>query len=60
MAKATKKQVQGRGLTSILKESNDGFVSESGEVERWVGKINKDKVNEATQEVIDYLEKLKT
>ena len=43
-----------------LRESNEAHVSEAGEVERWVGKINKDKVNEATQEVIDYLEKLKT
>ena len=25
-----------------LKESNDGFISESGEVEKWVGKINKE------------------
>ena len=43
-----------------LRESNEAHVSEAGEVERWVGKIDKDKVNEATQEVIDYLEKLKT
>ena len=43
-----------------LRESNEAHVSEAGEVERWVGKIDKDKVNEATQEVIDYLEMLKT
>ena len=43
-----------------LRESNEAHVSEAGEVERWVGKIDEDKVNEATQEVIDYLEKLKT
>ena len=43
-----------------LRESNEAHVSEAGEVERWVGKIDKDKVNEATQEVKDYLEKLKT
>ena len=43
-----------------LRESNEAHVSEAGEVERWVGKIDEDKVNDATQEVIDYLEKLKT
>ena len=43
-----------------LKESNQSHVSEAGEVERWVGKIDEDKVDIATQEVIDYLEKLKT
>ena len=43
-----------------LRESNEAHVSEAGEIERWVGKIDEDKVNEATQEVIDYLEKLKT
>ena len=43
-----------------LRESNEAHVREAGEVERWVGKIDEDKVNEATQEVIDYLEKLKT
>ena len=43
-----------------LRESNEAHFSEAGEVERWVGKIDEDKVNEATQEVIDYLEKVKT
>ena len=43
-----------------LKESNDGFVSESGEVEKWVGKVNKDKVEEYVKEAVEYLESLKT
>ena len=43
-----------------LKESNDSFVSESGEVERWVGKVNKDKVEEYVKEAVEYLESLKT
>ena len=42
-----------------LEESNDSFVSESGEVEKWVGKVNKDKVEEHVKEVIEYLESLK-
>tara|TARA_R100001509_G_scaffold126530_4_gene80016 strand:+ start:4637 stop:5209 length:573 start_codon:yes stop_codon:yes gene_type:complete len=42
-----------------LKESNDGFVSESGEVEKWVGKLNQEKVNKHVKETIEYLESLK-
>lgn len=43
-----------------LSESNNSFVSENGEVEKWVGKINKDKVNEFTTEVIKHLKEQKT
>ncbi len=42
-----------------LNEGNDSFVSESGEVEKWVGKVNKEKVEEHVKEVIEYLESLK-
>jgi len=42
-----------------LEEGNEGFVSESGEVEKWVGKIDKNKVKEHVVEVIEYLESLK-
>jgi hypothetical protein len=42
-----------------LEESNEGFVSESGEVEKWVGKLNKEKVEEHVKEAIKYLESLK-
>lgn len=42
-----------------LEEGNDSFVSESGEVERWIGKVNKEKVEEHVKEVIEYLESLK-
>ena len=42
-----------------LEESNDSFVSESGEVEKWVGKVNKNKVEEHVKDVIEYLESLK-
>ena len=42
-----------------LEEGNDSFVSESGEVEKWVGKVNKDKVEEYVQQVVEYLESLK-
>ena len=42
-----------------LNESNDGFVTESGDVEKWVGKLDTTRVEEHTQEVIKYLESLK-
>lgn len=43
-----------------LSESNDSFVSENGEVENWVGKLNTEKVDEFTTDVIKHLESLKT
>jgi hypothetical protein len=42
-----------------LNESNEGFVTEAGDVERWKGKINKELVAESVDEVITYLESLK-
>jgi hypothetical protein len=42
-----------------LEESNLGTVTESGEVERWIGSINKDRAEESLNEVINYLESLK-
>jgi len=42
-----------------LLESNSGFVSEMGDVENWVGKLNPAKVNEHVKSVIEYLEGLK-
>ena len=42
-----------------LEESNDSFVSENGEVEKWVGKVDVKKVDEFTKDVIKHLESLK-
>jgi len=42
-----------------LNETNDGFVTENGDVEKWVGKLDTTKVKEYTQEVIKYLESFK-
>jgi hypothetical protein len=42
-----------------LSESNDSFVSENGEVEKWVGKLNIDKVDEFTKSIIEHLKSLK-
>ena len=42
-----------------LEESNTGTVTESGEVEKWIGSINKERAEESLNEVITYLESLK-
>jgi len=43
-----------------LSESNDSFVSENGEVENWVGKLDTGKVDEFTKDIIKHLKSLKT
>ena len=42
-----------------MNESNDGFVSEQGDKERWKGKMDTSRVDEHVEAVIDYLESLK-
>lgn len=42
-----------------LNESNDSFITESGDVERWVGGINKQKVLDSLEKTIEYLETIK-
>ena len=42
-----------------LEESNDSFVSEDGDVEKWVGKLDKEKINEYMESVIGYAKALK-
>ena len=42
-----------------MDESNDSFISENGDIEKWVGKIDKSKAEEHTTAVIEYLESLK-
>jgi hypothetical protein len=46
-------------MEKILNEGNEGFVTESGEVEKWVGGVNKDRAEKAMKETIEYLEGLK-
>ena len=43
-----------------LSEGNNSFISEKGEVEKWVGDLDKDKVDEFTNEIIKHLESLKS
>jgi hypothetical protein len=42
-----------------LEESNNSFISEDGDMEKWVGKINEDKVEQYVKEVEEYLTSLK-
>jgi len=46
-------------MVDALNESSDGFVTESGEVEKWIGGINKERAEKAMDETIKYLENLK-
>jgi hypothetical protein len=45
-------------VDDLLNESNDGFVTEIGEVESW-SKVNRDKILKQKEEAIEYLKKLK-
>jgi len=42
-----------------LKESNNSFITERGDVEKWIGGPNVQKVLDSLNETIEYLEKLK-
>lgn len=42
-----------------LLESNNSFVTEAGDVEKWVGGIDKERAKESLDEVINYLNSLK-
>jgi hypothetical protein len=42
-----------------LGESNNSFISEDGDLEKWTGKVNKELVDKGTEEAVTYLESLK-
>ena len=42
-----------------LSQSNKGYITESGEIEQWLGSIDKDRAQESLNDVIEYLEGLK-
>ena len=46
-------------INEKLEDSNQGAVTENGDVENWVGGINKERAEEALNETIKYLESLK-
>jgi len=43
----------------MLTNSNQGFVTEAGDVENWKGSINKELAQKSIDETITYLESLK-
>jgi len=46
-------------INEKVNESNEGFITEAGDVEQWKGKVNKEMVAESVSEVVTYLESLK-
>ena len=42
-----------------LKTTNESFISEGGDVQKWVGGYNEERVSKALKETIEYLEELK-
>ncbi len=46
-------------VENLFTESNQGFVSEQGEVQKWTGGINRELAEKSLDETITYLESLK-
>jgi transcription elongation factor Elf1 len=46
-------------LEELLNETNSGFVSEQGEVQKWAGGINRELAEKSLDETVAYLESLK-
>jgi DNA-binding phage protein len=46
-------------LEEALTESNQGFISEAGDVQNWKGGINKELASKSIQETVEYLKSLK-
>lgn len=46
-------------MEDALSESNNNYVTEAGEIQKWVGGINKERAQQALEEGIKYLESLK-
>jgi len=46
-------------LENSLNESNNSYITEAGDIERWVGGIDKERAKKALDETIEYLNKLK-
>ena len=46
-------------IESELSETNSSYVTEAGDVEKWVGGLNKERVLESLDKTIKHLEKMK-
>jgi hypothetical protein len=46
-------------MKNALLEKNNSFITEAGDVEKWIGGVNKDRIKDVMEETINYLENLK-
>ena len=46
-------------IEDILSESNEGYITEAGDIQKWVGSIDKKRAYSALEEGINYLKSLK-
>lgn len=46
-------------MNQRINESNDSFMAENGDIENWVGNIDKEKAQKNIEETVSYLENLK-
>lgn len=46
-------------MNEKLDEKSRGYVSEDGDVERWIGKVDRERAEEHIKEAVEYLEALK-
>ena len=46
-------------MENALSEKNNSFITEAGDIEKWVGGIDKNRAKQAMKETIEYLENLK-
>jgi hypothetical protein len=44
---------------SLLSESKEGYISENGEIQKWIGGIDKDLAQSSLDSIIKHLESLK-
>ena len=46
-------------MQDALSETNEGYVTEAGDIQKWVGGIDKERVEQSMKESIEYLNSLK-
>jgi len=46
-------------MNEEINEGNDSFVTEAGEIEKWIGGVNKERAEEAMNKTIEHLENQK-
>ena len=46
-------------MKAALKETNNSFITEAGDVEKWIGGVNKERAKETLEKGVEYLESKK-